>query len=212
MIEIGRNPDTNEPIYFPTEQQAEHSPHIGIFGGAGFGKSFLLKKEIVDFAAHLDTKTFIIGAEFEYQQLADETNIELLDLYTTHRDLTAEKITEKYSAFPTSRLYIDQDTHVSPQMLYEIIRPARMHGCTVIYAAQSISYGQYSEVADLIYENTGSFILLTYGKTISSEIYKRFNRKFELTESEVSFVSERDHGLLITRSERTPFVIGFLHP
>lgn len=81
MIEIGKNPNTNEPIYFQTESQTGECPHIGIFGGPGFGKSFLLKKEIADFAAHSDTKTFIIGAKPEYQQFAEETNIELCNIF-----------------------------------------------------------------------------------------------------------------------------------
>ena len=46
MIEIGKNPNTNEPIYFPTESQTGECSHIGIFGGPGFGKSFLLKKKL----------------------------------------------------------------------------------------------------------------------------------------------------------------------
>lgn len=207
MVEIGKRPDTNSPVYFPSERPSGESPHIGIFGGPGFGKSFLLKKEIADFAAHSDTKTFIIGAKPEYQQLAEETNIELVDLYYTHYGITAEQIIEKYSAFRRSRVYIDHDD-MTPQMLHEIMRPARMRGCTVIYASQSISYGQYVDAANMIYANTGSFILLTYGKRISSEAYKRF----QLTESEESFISERHHGLLITRTERTPFETSFSHP
>ena len=201
MIEIGRKPDTNEPVYFPSERPPGETPHIGIFGGPGFGKSFLLKKEIADFAAHSDTKTFIIGARPEYQQFAEENNIELLDLYYTHYGITAEQIIEKYSAFRRSRLYIDHDD-MTPQMLHEIMRPARMRGCTVIYATQSISYGQYIDVANRIYGNTASFILLTYGKKNSSEAYKRF----QLTEPDESFISEHRHGLLLTKSEHVPFI------
>lgn len=201
MAVIGRNPDTSKPVYFPIEQQAEHSPHIGIFGGAGFGKSFLLKKEIADFAAHSDTKTFIIGAKPEYQQLAEENNIELLDLHYTHYGITAEQIIEKYSAFPRSRLYIDHD-NMTPQMLHEIMRPARMRGCTVIYAAQSISYGQYIDVANRIYGNTASFILLYHSKEDRATEYKRF----QLTEWENSFFSKWNRGLLVTESKHIPFI------
>lgn len=41
MIEIGRNPDTNKPVYFPTEQQAERSPHITRSDRTPFVISFL---------------------------------------------------------------------------------------------------------------------------------------------------------------------------
>ncbi|MBR3417897.1 MAG: hypothetical protein IKG82_04315 [Oscillospiraceae bacterium] len=203
MIEIGRKPDTNEPVCFPTGKQTGIVPHIGIFGGPGCGKSFLLKKEIADFAAHSDTKTFIIGAKPEYQQLANEAHIELFDLYS-NRNLTTEQIIERYSAFPKSRLYIDQEDHVTPQMLHEIMRPARMHGCKIIYAVQSIWYNmeQYAGYAAMICDNTGSFILLYHSKENRATEYKRF----QLTESEDSFFSEWNRGLLITKSQRIPFI------
>ena len=178
MIKIGRKPDTNEPVYFPTPEQIGFVPHVGIFGIPGIGKTVTLKKIIA----------------------------ELYDLYREERGLTADMIVEKYSEYRKSRLYVDQEDHVSQQMLSEIMKPARAKGCTVMYTSTSVGdylSTEHSSLASAIKDMTGCYIILYLSRWDLSIV----SQALSLSAGETAFLSERKNGgLIVTKSEHIPFV------
>lgn len=204
MIEIGRNPDTNEPVYFPAPEQIGFVPHVGIFGIPGIGKTVTLKKIIAETSPY--EKSFILGAREEYRQFADDTHSTLYDLYREERGLTADMIVEKYSEYRKSRLYVDQEDHVTQQMLYEIMKPARAKGCTVMYT--SMCFKDYlspeqSSYSLAVKEMTGCFIILYPSRWDLSIV----SQALSLSAGETAFLSERKNGgLIVTKSEHIPFV------
>ena len=207
LIEIGRKPDTNEPVYFPTPEQIGFVPHVGIFGIAGIGKTVTLKKIIAETPPY--EKSFILGAQEEYRQFADETHSTLYDLYREDRGLTTNMIVNQYSQYRKSRLYVDQEDHVSQQMLFEIMKPARAKGCTVMYTSMCFEdhpSPKQSSYALAVKEMTGCFIILHPSKQDLSIVSKAFS----LSEAETAFLSERiNGGLIVTKSEHILFITDF---